>query len=143
MKNIFALILLLIFSIIQLDCNLQNNAIKGITNLARRSDCQGPCGKVMPCEGKSYTLEVALNGKNILFGGRTLFVRDPDNYDYTVKIEFSEEVPSENYMSAKEGGFKTLKVTGIVEGYDVFVHETCTRSYIFKVKKASDFSLMF
>ncbi|MEO6190928.1 MAG: hypothetical protein ABIO44_11770, partial [Saprospiraceae bacterium] len=76
-------------------------------------------------------------------GARTLFVRDPDNFDYTVKIEFAESIPEATFMSAKEGGFKNLKVTGTVEGYDVFVHEACTRSYIFKVKKASDFKLSF
>ncbi len=95
----------------------------------------------MPCEGKEYTLEVGLNGSNVLQGGKSLFVRDPDNYDYTVKIEFDESIPQDSYISAKEGGFKSLIVTGTVEGYDVFVHETCTRSYIFKVKKASDFKL--
>lgn len=131
----------LVFTSLLLACNIQNNAIKGIVNLAKRSDCQGPCGKVMPCEGKTFTLEIALNGNNILQGGRSLFVRDPDNYDYTVKIEFAESIPAEKYQSAKDGGFKSMKLTGTVEGYDVFVHETCTRSYIFKVAKASDFSL--
>lgn len=128
--------------IVWVSCNVQSNAIKGIVNLAKRSDCQGPCGKIMPCEGKTYTIEIDLNGSNILQGGRSLFVRDPDNYDFTVKIEFAESIPSENYQSAKDGGFKKMRVTGIVEGYDVFVHETCTRSYIFKVNKATDFSLM-
>ncbi len=124
-----------------MSCKTQNNSIVGINNLAKRSDCQGPCGKIMPCEGKEYTLEVGLNGSNVLQGGKSLFVRDPDNYDYTVKIEFDESIPQDSYISAKEGGFKSLIVTGTVEGYDVFVHETCTRSYIFKVKKASDFKL--
>ncbi len=123
-------------------CNVQSNAIKGIDNLARRADCQGPCGKKMSCEGKVYTLEVGLTGNNVLQGGRTIFVRDPDNYDYTVKIEFEETIPEEVFSGTKDGGFKTLKVTGVVEGYDVFVHETCTRSYIFKVKKAGDYKLI-
>ncbi|MEP7196346.1 MAG: hypothetical protein ABI851_07475 [Saprospiraceae bacterium] len=135
----YSICLLIGFLIIS--CNVQNNAVIGIANLAKRSDCQGPCGKIMPCEGKSYTLEVFLNGSNVLLGGRTLFVRDPDNYDYTVKIEFPESVSADVYQPAKDGGYKKLKVTGMVEGYDVFVHETCTRSYIFKVKSANDFSL--
>ncbi len=139
MKKLFVALFVVVGII---SCNIQSNAIKGISGLAKRSDCQGPCGKVMPCEGKSFTVEVDLNGNNILQGGRSLFVRDPDNYDFTVKIEFAESVPSEKYESAKEGGFKKMRVTGIVEGYDVFVHETCTRSYIFKVNKANDFSLM-
>lgn len=134
--------ILTIILLATLACKTQSSTIKGINNLARRSDCQGPCGKVMPCEGKEYTLEVGLNGSNVLAGGRTVFVRDPDNYDYTVKIEFAETVPEETFSSVKEGGYKSLRVTGTIEGYDVYVHETCTRSYIFKVKNASDFKLM-
>ena len=37
---------------------------------------------------------------------------------------------------------KKFKVTGIVEGYDVFVHETCMRSYIFKVSDPKNFEIM-
>ena len=123
-------------------CSTQGNTIKGITNLSRRADCQGPCGKIMPCEGKVYTLEVGLNGSNVLSGGRSIFVRDPDNYDYTVKIVFAENVPEDAYSGVREGGYKALRVTGTIEGYDVYVHEACTRSYVFKVKNASDFKLL-
>lgn len=124
-------------------CNVQNNVINGVVNLAKRSDCQGPCGKVMPCEGKVYTLDIDLNGNNILQGGRTLFVRDPDNFDYTVKVEFAQTIPESKFQSAKDGGYKKMRITGIIEGYDVFVHETCTRSYVFNVSKESDFNLSY
>jgi len=123
-------------------CGGTNNTIKGVSNLTTRPDCKGPCGKVMPCEGKTMTLEVELRNNNILQGGAALFVRDPDNFDYTVKIEFGESVPPEIYANAKDAQNKRLRVTGIIEGYDVYVHELCTRSYTFKVNDAKNFSLL-
>lgn len=127
---------------ILLSCGTGNSTIKGISALANRTDCKGPCGKVMPCEGKTLNLEVELRNRNVLQGGRTVFVRDPDNYDYTVKIEFAESVPDETFVNIQDAKFKRLKLTGVVSGYDVYVHETCTRSYTFKVNDAKHFQLL-
>jgi len=73
--------------------------------------------------------------------GNTIFARDPDNYDYTVKIEFGESVPVELYGDIKNPVNKRFIVTGIVEGYDQYVHEQCTRSYILKVNNPKDFKV--
>ena len=123
-------------------CNVGSSVIKGITTLSSKPDCKGPCGKIMPCEGKSMTLEVEIGNDNIMHSGNTLFVRDPDNYDYTIKIEFGEAVPVEKYINTQDPANKRFKVTGIISGYDVFVHESCTRSYIFKVTDPKNFEIM-
>ena len=140
MKN--KIILFVSMICLSIACNIGTTSIKGITSLANKADCKGPCGKVMPCEGKPMTLEVEIGNGNIMQSGNTLFVRDPDNYDYTIKIEFSESVPPEKYINTKDTANKKFKVTGIVEGYDVFVHETCMRSYIFKVSDPKNFEVL-
>ncbi len=129
-------------TLILTSCSTGGSTIKGITALATRTDCKGPCGKTMPCEGKPLSIEIELRNRNVLQGGRTLFVRDPDNYDYTIKIEFAETVPDNIYNGIMDAKYKRIRLTGIVGGYDIYVHETCTRSYIFTVKDAKDFSLL-
>ena len=123
-------------------CGTGNTHVKGVTSLAARTDCKGPCGKTMPCEGKTFTMEVELRNRNVLQGGRTIFIRDPDNYDYTVKIEFAESVPDSLFMDIQDPKYKRIRVTGVVSGYDVYVHETCTRSYVFSVTDPKNFSMM-
>ena len=122
-------------------CSPGGSAAKGIKGIIKRSDCKGPCHKTMGCEGKALTLEMELANNNIMTSGNTIFARDPDNYDYTVKIEFGESVPVELYGDIKNPVNKRFIVTGIVEGYDQYVHEQCTRSYIIKVSKAEDFKV--
>lgn len=114
---------------------------KGIKGILKRSDCKGPCHKAMPCEGKPLTLEMQLSGNNIMTAGNTIFARDPDNFDYTVKIEFADSVPLEIYSDIKNPANKRFIATGIVEGYDQYVHEQCSRSYILKVKDQKDFKV--
>lgn len=124
-----------------LACSPGGSVAKGIKGIVKRSDCSGPCHKVMACEGKSISLEMVLENNNIMTAGNTIFARDPDNYDYTVKIEFAESVPLELYSDIKNPANKRFTVTGIVEGYDQYVHDVCTRSYIIKVKDAKDFKV--
>ncbi|MBK9271665.1 MAG: hypothetical protein IPM48_08695 [Saprospiraceae bacterium] len=139
MKHIIAI---LSFSLCLISCGTGGSTIKGITALASRTDCKGPCGKTMPCEGKPLSIEIELRNRNVLQGGRTLFVRDPDNYDYTVKIEFAETVADSNFVGIMDSKYKRIRLKGIVSGYDVYVHETCTRSYIFSVKDAKDWKML-
>lgn len=122
-------------------CSPGGSAAKGIKGIIKRSDCKGPCHKTMGCEGKALTLEMELANNNIMTSGNTIFARDPDNYDYTVKIEFGESVPVELYGDIKNPVNKRFIVTGIVEGYDQYVHEQCTRSYILKVNNPKDFKV--
>ncbi|HEX5625699.1 MAG TPA: hypothetical protein VFX48_06775 [Saprospiraceae bacterium] len=122
-------------------CSPGGSVAKGIKGIVKRSDCSGPCHKTMACEGKTVSLEMVLENNNIMTAGNTIFARDPDDYDYTVKIEFSESVPLEIYSDIKNPANKRFSVTGIVEGYDQYVHDVCTRSYIIKVKDAKDFKV--
>ena len=85
------------------------------------------------------TLEMQLANSNIMTAGNTIFARDPDDYNYTIKIEFAESVPLELYGDIKNPVNKRFIVTGIVEGYDTYVHEQCTRSYILKVNDPKNF----
>lgn len=96
-------------------CSPGGSAAKGIKGIIKRSDCKGPCHKTMGCEGKALTLEMELANNNIMTSGNTIFARDPDNYDYTVKIEFGESVPVELYGDIKNPVNKRFIVTGIVE----------------------------
>lgn len=129
------------FLIFSSACSPGGSAAKGIKGIIKRSDCKGPCHKTMGCEGKALTLEMELANNNIMTSGNTIFARDPDNYDYTVKIEFGESVPVELYGDIKNPVNKRFIVTGIVEGYDQYVHEQCTRSYILKVNNPKDFKV--
>ncbi len=122
-------------------CSPGNNAAKGIRGILKRSDCKGECHKVMGCEGKSLTLELLLANNNVMVAGNTIFARDPEDFDYTIKIEFDNSVPLDVYGDIKNPANKRCIVTGIVEGYDQYVHEQCTRSYIIKVSKAEDFKV--
>ncbi|MBK8152412.1 MAG: hypothetical protein IPK61_04675 [Saprospiraceae bacterium] len=96
----------------------------------------------MPCEGEERTIEMTLGDNNVLISSSAIFVRDPDNYDYTLRIDFTEAVPSAVYSDARNEKYKRLVATGIVEGFDQYVHETCTRSYLFKVNDPSKFKLL-
>ncbi|MBK7359273.1 MAG: hypothetical protein IPI45_05710 [Saprospiraceae bacterium] len=127
--------------LIGISCSPGGSAAKGIKGIIKRSDCKGPCHKTMECEGKVLTLEMQLANNNIMTSGNTIFARDPDNYDYTIKIEFGESVPIELYGDIKNPINKRFIVTGVVEGYDQYVHEQCTRSYILKVTNPKDFKV--
>lgn len=122
-------------------CSPGGSAAKGIKGILNRSDCKGTCGKTMTCEGKTISLEMMLANNNIMTAGNTIYARDPDNYDYTIKIEFEDSVPLETYADIKNPANKRFVVSGIVEGYDQYVHQQCTRSYIIKVKSAGDFKV--
>ncbi|MDQ3143096.1 MAG: hypothetical protein M3Q56_12705 [Bacteroidota bacterium] len=123
-------------------CAPGGNITYGAKALAARKDCSGPCNKPMPCEGKELTLEMNLGNNNVMTTGSSVFVRDPENFDVTVRINFSETLSPELYGSIKDPKYKKFRVTGIVEGYDQYVQEVCTRSYIFKVTDQKNFKLM-
>jgi len=135
------LIVLLGMALVQFACSHGGSAAKGIQGILKRSDCKGPCNSKMDCEGKTITVEMMLANNNIMTAGNTIFARDPDNYDYTIKIEFGSSVPVELYSDIKNPANKRFVVTGVVEGYDQYVHQQCTRSYIIKVAKAEDFKV--
>ncbi|MBK9107763.1 MAG: hypothetical protein IPM92_05120 [Saprospiraceae bacterium] len=122
-------------------CSTGGSVSKGIKGILKRSDCKGSCNKTMDCEGKSLTVEMALANNNIMIAGNTIFARDPDNFDYTIKVEFSSAIPVEMYSDIKNPINKKFVVTGIVEGYDQYIHQVCTRSYILKVSKPEDFKV--
>lgn len=132
----------IVFSLLWISCSPSGSVVKGIKGILQRSDCKGPCHVKMACEGKPLTLEMQLGDNNIMMAGNTIFARDPDNFDYTIKVEFGESVPIELYSDIKNSANKRFVVTGIVEGYDQYVHEQCTRSYILKVNKPSDFKII-
>lgn len=112
---------------------------KGLKGILSRKDCHGGCSKKMPCEGKEFKVEMALSGNNVLTSGNTIFARDPDDYDHTLRIEFDAAVPIDVYSNIKDPANKRMVVKGIIEGYDQYVHEKCYRSYILKVKSKEDF----
>jgi hypothetical protein len=122
-------------------CSSGNSVAKGIKGILQRPDCKGPCHKPMPCEGKELTLEMMLANSNIMTSGNTIFARDPDDYSYTIKIEFGASVPIELYGDIKNPANKRFVVTGIVEGYDQYVLEVCTRSYVLKVNDPKNFKV--
>ena len=122
-------------------CSPGGSVAKGIQGILKKSGCNGPCNKKMDCEGKTITVEMLLANNNIMTAGNTIFARDPDNYDYTIKIEFASSVPVELYSDIKNPANKRFVVTGLVEGYDQYVHQQCTRSYILKVAKQEDFKV--
>jgi hypothetical protein len=127
--------------IVYTSCSTGGSVSKGIKGLLSRSDCKGPCNKTMDCEGKVMTVEMVLANNNIMLAGNTIFARDPDNFDYTIKVEFSSAIPVEMYSDLKNPANKKFMVTGIIEGYDQYVHQVCTRSYILKVSKPEDFKV--
>lgn len=122
-------------------CTPGGSVVKGVKGILKRPDCKGPCHRQMPCEGKMMTLEIQLGNNNIMTAGNTVFARDPDDYDYTIKIEFGESVPLELYGDIKNPANKRFVVSGIVEGYDQYVHEACTRSYVLKVNDPKHFKV--
>ncbi|MBK7340466.1 MAG: hypothetical protein IPQ10_01755 [Saprospiraceae bacterium] len=143
MKQIqFAISLLSLVVFIGSSCSPKAKTIHGLKGMIASGDCAGPCGKKMPCEGEERTIEMTLGDNNVLISSSAIFVRDPDNYDYTLRIDFTEAVPSAVYSDARNEKYKRLVATGIVEGFDQYVHETCTRSYLFKVNDPSKFKLL-
>ncbi|MBK8955381.1 MAG: hypothetical protein IPM34_07480 [Saprospiraceae bacterium] len=122
-------------------CSTGGSVSKGIKGILGRSDCKGPCNKTMDCEGKSLTVEMTLANNNVMIAGNTIFARDPDNFDYTIKVEFASSIPLELYSDIKNPANKKFIATGIVQGYDQYVHQVCTRSYILKVNKQEDFKV--
>ncbi len=137
--NTFVLLISVLFMLTS--CSSGSSAINGIKGLLSRPDCKGPCHKPMPCEGKTLTLEMQIANNNLMTAGNTIFARDPTNYDYTIKIEFSESVPLELYADIKNPANKRFIVTGVISGYDMYVHEVCSRSYIIKVNNPDDFKV--
>lgn len=119
--------------------NIGNAPVKGLKGLLTNPDCHGPCGQPMACEGKELTFELELRNNNVMTSGNAVFFRDPDNYDYTFRVNFNESVPPETYADIKNPNNKRVVFTGVVEGFDQYVHEVCTRSYIFKVTDKSKF----
>lgn len=139
MRKIF--IVILGIGVMFFSCSTGGSVAKGIKGILKRSDCKGPCNKTMECEGKVLTIEMELANNNIMLAGNTIFARDPDNFDYTIKVEFSSAIPVEMYSDLKNPIHKKFVATGVVEGYDQYVHQVCTRSYILKVSKPEDFKV--
>jgi len=124
-------------------CSLSSgSSVKGLKGLLASSNCHGPCGKIMSCEGKDLTVEVELRNNNVMTSGTAIFLRDPDNYDYTFRLNFAQSIPAEVYSDIKNQKYKRVVFTGIVEGFDQYVHESCTRSYSFKIADKANFKLL-
>ncbi len=140
-KSIIHIVAFGVLLILMNSCSSGNSVAKGIKGILQRPDCKGPCHKPMPCEGKELTLEMILANNNIMTSGNTIFARDPEDYSYTIKIEFGASVPLELYGDIKNPANKRFVVTGIVEGYDQYVLEVCTRSYILKVNDPKNFKV--
>ena len=91
---------------------------------------------------KGLTVEVELRNNNVMTSGTAIFLRDPDNYDYTFRLNFAQSIPAEVYSDIKNQKYKRVVFTGIVEGFDQYVHESCTRSYSFKIADKANFKLL-
>jgi hypothetical protein len=109
-----------------------------ISELFDKEGCTGPCYKRMPCEGERITVEVTLNGSNVLQNGHMYFVRDEEDMNKTIKVEFDKAVPTEVQELMVTNVGKTVSVTGHIEGYDLLNPETCRRAHIIYVSNAED-----
>ena len=104
-----------------------------IADLFEKEGCTGPCYKRMPCEGESVTVEIPLDGSNVLENGNMLFVKDRDDISKTIKIEFASDVPDEVKQGFKANVGKTAYVSGHIEGYDLLNPQACKRAHIIYV----------
>ncbi len=138
MKNIIFLITLL--SLVTLQSCTKVYTIRDLYNIP---GCTGPCGIRMKCEGMEVTLEAQLNDRNMLKLGRKYFLRSEDA-DRTISIEFAESIPDEvvhKLDQAKEEG-KTIRIKGVIEGFDLSTDEYCQRAQILFIQDAGDISIM-
>ena len=126
------LVIVLIFSSCQGDYT--------ISELFDRKDCTGPCYQRMQCEGSEITVEVTLDGSNVLQNGHMYFVRDSDDMTKTIKVEFDQAVPRETQELMLTNIGKTARITGHIEGYDLLSPESCRRAHIIYVRSADNIS---
>ena len=86
-----------------------------IADLFEKEGCSGPCYERMPCEGESVTVEIPLDGTNILENGNMLFVKDQEDIGKTIKIEFDNNVPETIKQDFRDNVGKTAYVSGHIE----------------------------
>lgn len=111
-----------------------------IADLFEKEGCSGPCYQRMPCEGESITVQIPLDGSNILENGNMLFVKDQDDIGKTIKIEFASTVPESIKQDFKDNVGKTAYVSGHIEGYDLLNPQACKRAHIIYVDDINDVS---
>lgn len=111
-----------------------------IPDLFKMEGCTGPCYQRMACEGKQVTLEIPLTGSNILQNGSMLFVRDENDPDKTIKIEYDQGIPKEIQDQVINNVGKTAVIKGHIEGYDLLNPQSCRRAHLIYVSRAEDIS---
>lgn len=111
---------------------------KDIADLFTMDGCSGPCYQRMPCEGQEVTLAFEITGSNVLKNGQMFFVRDGNDADKTIKIEFDASIPQEKHEELVNSVGKTAVVKGHIEGYDLLNPQSCRRAHLIYVSRAED-----
>lgn len=109
-----------------------------VNDLFSMEDCTGPCYQRMGCEGQRITVEFKLNGSNILQNGHMFFVRDEEDMNKTIKVEFDKSIPEDVRAQLINNVGQTALVTGHIEGYDLLNTQSCRRAHIIYVSNAED-----
>ena len=112
-----------------------------INDLFEMEGCSGPCYKQMPCEGQDITVSILLDGSNTMRNGNMYFVRDNENFQRTIKVEFDESVSMETQDLLEKSVNKTATIRGSIEGYDLLNPEKCKRAHIIYVRNDGDVSI--
>lgn len=109
-----------------------------VADLFEKEGCSGPCYKRMACEGQEVTVRIPLDGSNVLKNGRILFVKDQEDVQKTIKVEFGADVPEDMATQFDDNVGKTAYVKGHIEGYDLLNPTSCKRAHTIYVTKAEN-----
>ena len=110
-----------------------------IEDLFNIPGCTGPCYQKMKCEGMEVTVEQLLNDRNILRAGRKVFIRS-EEAEKSISVEFAENIPDEVVEKIEKNKGKTLRVRGVIEGFDLLNPDFCQRSHVIFVQDEKDVS---
>lgn len=133
-NNIFYILLIFVGLMFQ-SCE----EVYTIEDLFNIPGCTGPCYQKMKCEGMEVTVEQMLTGRNVLRAGRKYFIRS-EEADKSISVEFAENIPDSVIDKVANNTGKTLRVKGIIEGFDLLNPDFCQRSHVIFVQDEKDIS---
>ena len=110
-----------------------------IEDLFNIPGCTGPCYQKMKCEGMEVTVEQMLTGRNVLRAGRKYFVRS-EEADKSISVEFAEIISDAVIEKVANNTGKTLRIRGIIEGFDLLNPDFCQRSHVIFIQDEKDIS---
>ncbi len=122
-------ILLISFPACKKELDLDADIYYGIKEFYDSKNCKTDCGEQAPCEGRTVKLEGLIDASSIQADALKFSMKDKDTGRENIEIKVAQEISDKVFDSLIDQGGKTVRVKGLVKGFDMKTNFSCNRGF--------------